>query len=366
MLVCLIIFAAIAAYDDCKTGFGQVSEGSATEWLAGKQLERKQNQPVSVSWMKSPIRDQLFQFSHDRKRSIFLDRRVDPTIALQMRLINQTTEQVVWKVASENSLGVAKIGDVLYVGPKPTAARLPWAIATAEKRLSDLTKAERKKWSTRAAVKWANATTTEEITHWLRSKEVAIDGMLPFDVWPAMDLPRLTLLEQVFLIAAGFETEPLVSEDGKSIALVRPQPLGQQTFKFRIDQHPGLNLQAAAESIPQLKVRKTRRTVTVTGDAIAIMEFQRMVIGAKTPDAPAEASTLLSLNGTATRRDILRKVATETNLELLFEVDAEQLLQDRITIDVQGATLEELMRACLDGTDLGYLVEGQSIKIFQK
>ena len=120
---------------------------------------------------------------------------------------------------------MARVGDLLYVGPKDAAARLPYAIAETKKQIRKLPKVARGKWSQRSEILWTDATTTYEIQSWFQlTHGVTVNGEIPFDVWPQADWPKLTLAEQMSLFLVGFEKGFEVASDGNSIKL---QPFPQ-------------------------------------------------------------------------------------------------------------------------------------------
>ena len=349
-------YVAIVVCAVCGSAFGQIETTSGSHWLGGKKLSDSNRLPVSVSWTESPIRSQLNAFAKQQKRAIFVDRRVDPTIKLSFTFLDQTNDQIVWRTAETNGLGVAWVGDLLYVGPKSTTARLPFVIQAIDKRLSKLDKQVKAKWrSNRSSIRWQHATTTSEIQDWFeQNNDITFDSQFAHDVWAGADWPLLSLSQQLSLVLAGFDLSFRVEADGKTVRLEKFPEIKTANLKKRLSKSDDFDINEAKRSFKDLKIVKSGKTLSVKGPVASIASFESwMVMRANARIGESDLRTF-DLNTTAKRGDILATVAQQTGRKLVLSGDASESLNERITIFLEKATIETLLNKCLEGTGLSY------------
>jgi len=359
-------YVAIVVCAVCVPAFAQVETTSGSQWLSGKKLLDSNRLPVSVSWTESPIRSQLNAFAKQQRRAIYVDRRVDPTIKLTFQFLDQTTEQVVWRTAEANGLGVARIGDLLYVGPKESAARLPFVIAETVKNIPKGDKSIRRKWhSKRSSIQWQRATTSQEIQQWFEQNfEFSFDAKVPHDVWSEVDWPSLSLTEQMSLLLVGFDLSFTIDANGKSIRLREFPALELVTRKIRLNRESKLDIDAAKREFETLKIAKSGKTVSLKGSAESIADFEAwMVMQSNAKVRATDRRTFNLVDTTGKRREILEAVAQQTGRKFVLLGNASEQLTQRITISIEKASLETLVEKCLEGTELRFKLSKSQLTI---
>jgi hypothetical protein len=364
----LISFAsgciAIVACISCTQANAQVTDGSAINWQSGKVLIKNRLLPVSVSWADSPLHKQLTQFAKERQRAIFIDRRVDPTIKQTFQFLEKTTEQIVWTTADENDLGVAQIGNLLYIGPKESAATLPMVIQNAKKSLSKIDKATRKTWIAKKEIRWPKATTSIQISEWFeQSYGIKFVDKVPLDVWPEADWPKLSTTEQLSLFLVGFDLTFAVNPDGSTVDLKPFPKVDSGTLKFSLPREVKLDLKTAAREFNALKIKRAGKTLAVSGPVTSIADFQAWLVSQQIVNSDRTERTF-TLNSTARRGDILATVAQQTGRKLVLDGDLSLALTDRITLKLKNAGLEQLLSECLEGSGLSYELREKTLRIF--
>ena len=362
-LIRAFVFAATVSCSVCTTASGQVKSGSAADWLDARGVLETRLAPVSASWNEAALRVLLDQFAMRRKRPIFLDRRVDPTVLQSLVLNDQTTEQVVWKVAEKNGLGVSRVGELLYVGPKETAARLPNVIEELAKQLQKLPKELRSKWTRRSEVFWPQATTTKELQQWFIDQHgIVLDRSLPHDVWPAGDWPALSLNEQLSLLLAGFDCSFKVAEDGVSIGVIRMADPGRVDFRFR-PPSKSFRIAEAKSVFPEIDFSGSTRSYRARGGAEQIAALDAWLVSRQRAETEDVVSRTYDLNTTARRGDILATISSQIGRKLEVEAEATEVLNGQVKLELSGASLEELLATCLEGTAFGFRVTDESLFI---
>lgn len=347
----------------------QICEGSRIKWLTGKALAKQNETPLSATWNESPLRQQLTDFAAQRRTAIYVDRRVDPSTKQTIVFSDRTTEQIVWDVAQQNELGVARIGELLYVGPRSTAARLPFVIRDLKKALSKFTTQRRRAWLKQQSIFWNDATTTAEFQTWLLNQGVTIEGQLPHDVWAAGDLPAVSRLESTSIILAGFGLSfELSAQDGSSakrdaIQLIAFPDLKQEILRYRLARDCPVTPPMMERRFPELKISGRSSSITLEGSVESLADFEAWMVEQQCADVDENAVRPFTVNTTATRGSILATIAGQTGREFKFDEASQAALQQRVTLDLKKVMIDELIGACLDGTKLRYRLDANCLTI---
>lgn len=356
--------AAIITYAVCIPAMAQVQSGSETQWLTGKALQQSSRLPVSVSWTETPIRTQLESISKQQQRSVFLDRRVDPTRVLSLSMRDLTVEQIVWQTAQADGLGVTRVGNLLYVGPTNSAARLSQVIDDLKKQVSKLPEPEKSKWIRRSEIRWSPGTSTQEFANWFeQTQAIKFNTAVPNDVWTSGDWPSLSLLEQVSLFLVGFDRSFKVDSTGKVELLPFPK-IETSKLKIRVLRDSKFDLNEAKTNFKDLKIRQSGKTVSLAGPVDSIAKFEAWQVEQQKTIGGKLVTRTFDLNTTAKRGDILATLAAQTGRKLVLQGNAAESLAPRIKIDLKKASLETLIIKCLEGTGLGHQLSDSEITVF--
>ena len=357
--------AAIITYAVCIPAMGQVQTGSDTQWLSGKALLDSGQLPVSVSWLETPIRMQLQLISKQQQRSVFLDRRVDPTQRMTLSIRDLTIEQVVWQTAQSGELGVARVGDLLYVGPPESAARLTHVIDQLKRQISKLPKSQRTQWTRRSEIRWPAGTSTQEFIKWFeQTHQIKFNGAIPNDVWAAGDWPSLSLLEQLSLFLVGFDRSLKIDSAVSNLEIIPFPKLEESNLKFRLQRDTKFDLNEAKKEFKDLKIRQSGKTILLTGPVDEIARFEAWRVKRQSALGSHLVTRTFDLNATEKRGDILATLAAQTGRKLVLKGNAAESLAARIKIDVKKATLETLIVKCLEGTGLQHQLSDSLITVF--
>jgi hypothetical protein len=360
LLIC--VFASVCS-DNAVTE-AQIVSGSKTDWLQGKNRQRNSLTGISASWDESPLRAQIRQFAAQRRMAVLLDRRIDPSPTQTYSFADKTAEQIFWAVAEQNDLGITKIDDLLYVGPSETTDRLKHVLAQQKKKLSKIDKTGRKRWLKKIEIRWKDATTTDDIETWLQQKGIVIDGSLPHDVMAAADLPPLPLIDIMGIILAGFDLTCSISSDGSTIQLQEFPPLKTASIRHRVEKGSTITSTRIKKEFPNLKVSGRTANLSIKGPVEDLAGFERWMVMQQKPNIDSSSPRPFSLKVVATRGDVLATIASQTGRKLEFDPNCQDILKERIKLDLKGVFLDELIQACLEGSELQYNLETSALKIF--
>jgi hypothetical protein len=334
---------------------------SSVAWLTGNELEVRLAEPVGVDWAERSLREALTGLSRAKQVAVFLDRRVDPDQTLQMSLKEAPLGDVFRQVAASRGLGVSHFGPVIYLGPARFTARLRTLAAL---RLEDVrrlpaeaglryVRTQRMAWDDLAEPRRL----LERVT---RENGLELSGLekIPHDLWAAADLPPLSLVDRLTLLAGQFDLTFQITGEGRKVVLVpipakvsivRSYPAGRQADAV---------MEKWAALAPQCRIARDGSRIVVEG----LVEDHERIVAADRPTTsrpamkPAEKENLASKRFTVREangplKGLLEELARRLNLE--WKIDREALdragvsLDKNIIFSVEDATLDQLLDAVL-------------------
>ena len=186
-------------------------------WLVGEPFDRQLASVTSVLFESAPLGERLETLSRVHRLYVWLDRRVDPSRVVDFQLQGRTVEQTLRQLAATLDLGVCVVGNVVYLGPAETAARLGSWSAHWETERKRLPAAWAQTLGKRSKLSWPLLSTPREVLESVAQQA----GMkweqleqIPHDLMRATELPELSLAEQLMLLLSGFDRTFRCSADG--------------------------------------------------------------------------------------------------------------------------------------------------------
>jgi hypothetical protein len=312
---------------------------ASTAAAAGQQLRA----PVAVFWSGDPLRRALTQLGAGQGVTVLLDRRVDPEQGVELRVAGAPLEEVLRRVAEAKGLGLAVLGPVVYLGPPHAAALV--------RPLSQLRSAEAKRLPAQASnallrldrLRWDDFATPRALLGRLaQSGGIAVSGLdrVPHDLWAAADLPPLSLVDRLTLIAIQFDLTFEIAPDGASVVLV---PIPD-------------DLEAVPPGKAAAKTTTPRRT----------MPAHRTAPGRRSVGAAEVRFTQRPTRGPV--GVLLVQLAEKLGLELRIDRDAIEAagisLDQTVSFGVENATADELLEALLAPAGLAFRRTGKVLQVF--
>ena len=308
--------------------YGAVGETIAdtadrVDWATGADFRQQLAQPVDVLWAGNPLRAALQGLAEAQRVAILVDRRIDPGRKLDLTIQNAPLQSALQTIADRCGLGVSRLGDVVYFGPASCAARLRPIEAALQQRVRQLPKPIQRKFSRSKALAWDDLATPRDLLAGLaRQNGLEISGLdrVPHDLWAAADLPPLSLVDRLTLIAAQFDLTLTVDDDGTHLELVPvPDDLPEATKPFAGITPPRHRPKRPAVNIERLRIQR--------------ISVQNEQLG-----------------------PVLRQLADRLGLELKIDEKALQAagvsLDQRITMTAENVSVDELFQKVLKSTGL--------------
>jgi hypothetical protein len=341
-------------------------------WASGPTLEQKLAAPLSVGWQGTPLARALAGLAEAQHVAVLRDRRVDPNQSIQLAIDNQPLSKALALIAEQLKLGYSQFGPVAYFGPPQVAARLRTAAAM---RLEDA-KALPAEVSSRFLMQrnwhWPMLAEPRQLLAELEKEagvEVVNPERIPHDLWPELDLPPLTWLDRLTLLAAQFDLTFRLSADGRTVELVElPDEVSVARTYAGGRNAKGL-VRRWSKDFPQAKI-------SVVGDevqVVATMEDHDL-IEKKQKGTPTRKTTVAvgkevyQLNVEKAALDKLVDQLTQ-RLGLTFKWDREAttaagIASDQlVSVKVENADLEALLKAVFADTGLTFRRSGRTVTV---
>jgi hypothetical protein len=341
------------------------------QWLTGKKLEQAaRRSPIFVNWQQVPLHSQLHALSRSLQVPLLLDRRVDPSQLVDRQDRGLTFEQFLWSLGEKENLGVCQVGDLFYLGPEETALALPVEVRALSERLEDSNSPTKFKECLMEKIK-CNSSLPFEPSNWLAQDAVRAELPLlnleeiPLDWWAPIDWPAMPRYQAYALLAAGFGLSLKVEEAG--LRFVKLQLPLELTREYTLSKPKDISLDELQKRHPKLKLELQKEKITASGPSTAFASLERQLATQLRSSQTENGDRRFTLNKTkAPRGSILATIAQQLGLNLKFPDDARSALNERIELDVQQVTLEELMDKVLAGTDLNFEIKDGEFRIAKK
>ncbi len=382
MVIGRVVIAGILPIIVAAWGIGgstPAARGAASttiRWRTAPEVLRQFTQPVPrVAWSGQSLREALRGLSRSQRVAVLLDRRVDPGQELKIQLDNMSFGIVLEEIGYDRKLGVSRLGPVVYLGP-PQRSILLWTLSVL--RIDDvrpMPRAVQRKFLATAPIRWDDLATPRELFEEMAERsQIRIEGLdrVPHDLWAAADLPPMTLINRLTLIAVQYDLTFEIAPDGTSITLV---PLPEEVAIER-DYPGGSDPAALAEKyrklVPSAKVIVMDDRIHVTG----LMEAHELITARRAPPSNAGGPQTVDINNTRIEKfgvedkpvgETLRELATMLRLDL--QIDHEALkkagvsLDQRISVHVENVKIDGLLQAIIQGTPLRYRRWNNVVKI---
>jgi hypothetical protein len=177
----------------------------------------------SVRWEQLPLADAVDRLNEISLGDVLLDRRANPNQLVTLALNNATADEVAAELAAACSLGVAKLGHVIYLGPKQATDGLVALVALRRKEIAALPEGVRRGFTERRKIVWPRLTEPRGLVTRLSADHgwrVTESERIPYDLWAAGELPNLPLADQLTLLLIGFDLTYQVQLDNRTIEIV--------------------------------------------------------------------------------------------------------------------------------------------------
>ncbi len=342
-------------------------------WATGPALERQLAAPVTMSLLKIPLSRALKSISTAQHIATVLDRRVDPDREIQLALTREPLRESLQRIADQLQIGYCQLGPIAYFGPASTAKRLRTLAALRLEDVRLLPPGASRKFLQMRSSHWDDLAEPRKLMEALAQEAgVALVGTekIPHDLWPEVDLPPLTWIDRLTLLAAQFDCSFRIDKGSSRVELT---PMPEKVVLARTYQ-AGRQADSVAKrwakAVPAARVTVEGVKIRVEGSLEDHDVVEHRLRGTPTQHTtltPGKEVYQLAVEQTALSQ-VLAQLAQRLSLEFQWERETIERagisLDQLISVKVQNVTLDELLKAVLDGTGLTFRHEDPAISIY--
>jgi len=353
--------------------------GDAASWVTGAALQRQLASPVDIVFGDSPLRQSLSDLSRSQNVAIVTDRRIDPDQRLHVRLTGVPLSEALEEIARERRLGIAQLGPVAYLGPPEPASRIRTLAALRETEARRLGNKAARRFLARASMRWGDFATPRELLAQLAKQAgITIDGLdrVPHDLWAAADLPPMTWIDRVTLIANQFDLTFAI-RDADRIELVAVPNRAAIVRDYPGGADPKATAERLGALLPNAEVKVVDQRVSVRArleDHLRITSAGRSSPATSKPGPAATAAASVRISRFAVKDQPLASVLEQLAKKLRFELrlDREALQKagvspdHRVSAELENTTLDAILRELLRDTSLDFRHTGNVVEIIPR
>lgn len=343
-----------------------------TAWKTETELDRQLDAAVGITWASSPLRPALVSLAQSQGVAVFLDRRVDPDQEVDFSIRDLPLRDLFQSLADHLALGTCRVGSVIYLGPKRTAAVLGTLAALKQEQLQQLPAAIRGRVTRVQSWQWPELTTPRQLLEQLTQEAgLPMEGPVPIphDLWPAVDLPPLNFAERLSLLLAGFALTFDCPDEGRVLRLLPMPPTARLERTYAVSSQQTAVLQELARRFPDARITRRAGGVTVAGSLDAHETLQRLLKGRRPatpgPAKPAPESTVrysLKIENQPVGA-IAEALAKRLDRKIEFAPETRGRLDQLISFEVTAVPVDELLKALLAPAGLTYRLEASTLRI---
>ena len=336
------------------------------EWRTGRDLDQGVKIGITGTWAETPLRSLLSQISTRQRIALFIDRRVDPTVKVNLSARNLNWEQILHEAGRPHGCFFCRMENVYYFGPKEVCLKLPGVYEKLRAELLQRRDDLQVNWRVATETHWPRLSQPGELLRQLGATygvEILAGDKIELDIWNEFDAPPIPLMLQVVLLTVGFDKSILISKTGRKLKVVNfPK---SEKCSWSID-----HLKDARSAIRKIKGDFTRlsmravsrETAEIQGSvesvyqAISALVGQQQVLGGVGP-------ATYSLELKSTRGSALATIAKQLGVEFEYEADTRKVLAEYIERDFKDVTAEEIIDGVIKGTKLSYRLDANKLSI---
>ena len=293
-------------------------------------------EPVRILWADNPLRPAVEGLSRAGNVAVLIDRRVDPGQKLNISLKDMPLGSALKAIARSCDMDVACLNSVVYLGPPAAAERLGAIAAALEKSVRRLPPATRRKFQQTQRLAWDDLAEPRALLGQLADGaglEIGGLELVPHDLWAAADLPPMPLSSRLALVAVQFDLALKVAGGGRRLELAPYAEVIRQSGVAGSRAMPKGTV--APQTEPPAALERTR--------------VNRLSIVQK-PLGP-----------------VLKQLADRLGFQLQMDEKAIAAagvsLDQLVSVRVENATVDEVLRRLLSSTGLTFHRHGRVVEI---
>jgi hypothetical protein len=332
----------------------------APRWKIGGAFSQQLQERVDFEW-RGPLREGLARLSQAYGVAVFVDRRIDPDQSITVSVQATPLDEALRTIARQANAEISVFGPVIYFGP-PQATRDLATLAALRRQDVGKRSAEVKTRLLRSvAMQWKELAQPRQVLEELGSQAgEKFENMdaVPFDLWPAVNLPPLPWADRVTLLLTGFGLTFKLDERAAVASLI-PAPTSP-LIENRYTPRGGASELAAQlhRVMPDAQIQVENNQLIVAARQEDHDKIQRLLTGQSVKTTKAVKSggeKLYSLKiPSQPAGSVIQAVAKSLGKQPRYSPAVAEKLRQNVTFEVKDAKLGYLLDTTLTPLGLTY------------
>jgi len=341
-------------------------------WATGPTLKQQLAAPLRISWHGTPLARALAALADAQRVAILCDRRVDPDQRVELTIDGETLGKAFEQIAANQNIGYAQFGPVAYFGPHDAASRLRTLAALRLEDARPLPDDVTRKLLMLRNWHWDDLAEPRTLLAELAAEanvEIKNPERIPHDLWPQTDLPPLSWLDRLTLLAAQFGLTYRIGDEGRSVELVEIPEEVLLTRSYAGGRNAAGLARRWAKDLPQAKIGEKEGQIHVAATVEDHEQIERRMRGTPTRKTTVTAGKevyQLAVENTALDK-LVDELAARLQLQFVWDRDATKtagIASDQlVTVTVENAELDALLKAVFANTGLTYHRQGRRVTV---
>lgn len=328
----------------------------------------------TLHWENVPLRRALTRLAEAANGHMMIDRRVDPSRPVTLAIENASFDEIVTRVSQQQGLSTVPIGDLWYIGLDDVCRDIQTLLAKRSEA-SEWNPRTRAKLDARLELSWPKLSLPSAVVKEMLSTaaiNVSGDSLIPYDLWPAGNLPELTVAQTLGLLLIGFDLTYSIDEDGAGLKIVPLERPVKMSREYPLSKRQESTLGQLEQRIPNASLRTARGFVVVDGswqDHQEILAFFGKRPARRTaPQRAKSEKQVFTLRVRDQRADrLVNHLAKQLSLEVDWDnaaIQAAGLSPSRhVSFSVKEVNLDELFQSILHPAGLSFRLEEGKLSI---
>lgn len=373
----LITFAGL--FDPTST----IAQENSVVWLTGAKLRQDLERPFSGNWTYAELREMLTDVATDRRISIVLDRRLDPSVRFPFAVRNVPLRTGLSEFARTAKGELSLPANFVYLGPPSAARQLRTLMELRKAELSSkdsgIPDRRRAELQSSRKFQWHDLETPRQVLENIAAPfrlTLKNEDQIPHDLWAAAVLPDVSLVDSLSVVLIQFDLTFRWTNSGDTVELI-PIP---DHLSVERKHHPKMKLADAMALIalrfPDLTARIVQSDIVVNG-LVEDHEAISSLLRGENPVNHTKGDRNVPLGGLFTFRaeqpvplSAIMKKLEESDIR--FEYNAQDLkaagidLEQALQPDVKNVTIEEFFKTIFGPARLDFEIDRQTVKLKPK
>jgi hypothetical protein len=350
---------------------GRSQAEDAPRWKTGGSFTSQLQERVDFE-CREPVREGLARLSQVYGVAVFLDRRIDPDQPIMVSVQAQPLEEALRTIAHQAKAEISLLGPVIFLGPLQPSRDLATLAALRRHDVGKRSADAKTRLLRPSTMQWKELAQPRQLLEELGSQAGVnfenIDAV-PFDLWPAVNLPPLPWVDRVTLVLIGFGLTFEIDERVTS-ARVIPAPAAPRLENRYSPRGGAAELSAQLRRVmPEAQIRVEQDQLIVAARQEDHDKIQRLLTGQSvktTQPSKSGGEKLYSLKvPNQPAGSVIQAVAKSIGKQPRYPSAVAEKLRQNVTFEVRDATLGYLLDTTLTPLGLTYRLSEDVLEVME-